>query len=570
MRFIRSIRGQLLIIILICYLTPVVVLSSYIGAVLSQDMVEKTKTALTSGVEYAWTLASQRLQQVVTLARAATYDGELTEDHGLLAAGSISDAEFLRRARSYIERKYSRDELLSFAVFFTDENPDLLISTSSGQNAIQAYQEGLHQQVRELGASLDTRVVFLEDSGICCVIRNLLDLRMERYGMLVLGLNPERVFASLIELSGTWEASVAVRLGELTLRYPETGAMPAGFDWQMEPSGLHEREGKMIYVRRSTDTRDMTCELVVTVNRSRVYGEVEALRMLMYLLLLLLAPVLAVIAAYLHNRVIRPITQLSNAAQRIETGELGVTVPVHTRDELGQLGTSFSNMSLRIRELIDKTYKEELALRDAQLQAMQSRINPHFINNALETINWEARLEGSERISSMVEAMRVLMDASMSRQNRHIVPLREEIDVAKAYLYFINLRYGQRLTVRCETEETAMTADVPLLTIQPLLENAVEHGIAPVGGGVIELNCAIEQDNLCITVRNNGKPLSEQDRALIANAFSEAGSPNGHLGLNNIATRLRLLYDGRASISIDSDDEQYTVVRIVIPQGKNR
>lgn len=107
-------------------------------------------------------------------------------------------------------------------------------------------------------------------------------------------------------------------------------------------------------------------------------------------------------------------------------------MPMNGDDELGDLGRAFSNMSTRIAELIDKTYKEEIALRDARIQAMQSRINPHFINNVLESINWQARMEGSQSISAMVEALSVLLNASMARGDRHMVPLREEYDVAQA------------------------------------------------------------------------------------------------------------------------------------------
>ena len=139
------------------------------------------------------------------------------------------------------------------------------------------------------------------------------------------------------------------------------------------------------------------------------------------------------------------IALLSEASHQIEAGELGVTVPMHGDDELGTLGKAFSNMSLRLEELIDRTYKEEIALRDARIQAMQSRINPHFINNALETINWQARIEGSETISAMVESLSVLLNAGMSRNDRRILSLREELETARAYFYFVGLRFGERL-----------------------------------------------------------------------------------------------------------------------------
>lgn len=571
MRVLRSIRAQLLAIILICYLVPALLLGLYMGTVLSGDMEEKTGTALSSGAEYAWTLSQQKLQQVFALARDATYDGELTEDHAQWAAAAISDAEFLRLSRTYIDRKYNREELLSFAAYCTVEAPDTLITTSSGRTAAAAYQAATHAEVLQLCETLDTQLGFWQDGDQCYLVRNLLDLHMDRYGMLILGLNTDKLFSALHELCADWDAALQIRLGILSLTYP-AGRIPLTADWHEMSTGLTElpKEDALLYVRRSTSNRDAAFDVCLTLNRTHVYSDVYALRQLMYGLLLLLIPVLAVFAVYLHKRIIKPITLLSDAARRIEDGELGITVPLQSADELGQLGTAFSSMSVRIRELIDKTYKEELALRDAQLQAMQSRINPHFINNALETINWEARLEGSDRISAMVESMSVLLDASMSRRNRRQVPLREEISVAEAYLYFIGLRFGQRLTVTCDVAEEAREAIVPLLTIQPLLENAVEHGIAPAGGGMLTLRCRMDQGMVTIEVVNSGHPLTDEDRKLIDHALSDAYTENGHLGLNNIATRLRLLYDGAASIQVYSDDDNHTVVLVCIPSAQEQ
>jgi len=268
----------------------------------------------------------------------------------------------------------------------------------------------------------------------------------------------------------------------------------------------------------------------------------------------------------MHRRIIKPVSLLSHASHRIEEGELGVTVPMHGDDELGRLGSAFSNMSLRIQTLVDKTYKEEIALRDAKIQAMQSRINPHFINNTLETLNWQARLEGSEKMSGMVESLSVLLNAGMGRANRRMVTLREEIEVARAYCYFVGLRFGERLRVEIKLNDSVLDTIVPLLTLQPLLENAVEHGIEPAGGGDITLQGMQAGDCLLLTVTNSGKPLSDEDQQRLRASLSGDNQNGHHLGLANISTRLQLIYGGRATIYVTSDDQKRTVVQLSIPQ----
>ena len=301
------------------------------------------------------------------------------------------------------------------------------------------------------------------------------------------------------------------------------------------------------------------------MDRREQYKEIYLFRQRLVIMCLLLIPILILIGIYLSKRIVKPITLLSDASRRIEEGELGVTVPLNGGDELGRLGQSFSHMSLRMKELIDRTYKEEIELKNAQILALQSRINPHFINNALEDINWQARIEGSESISSMVTSLSVLLNASMAKQDRRLVTLREEMEVAEAYIYFIEQRFGSDLTINREIEEKAMDGVLPLLTIQPLLENAVEHGIAPAGGGTITIRCGLNDACMRIEIVNTGRGTEKEDRERIEAALN--GQPTGnHLGLANIVNRLRLIYGEAVVIRVDTDQPGQTSVSIVLPR----
>ena len=554
MKFLQSLRVQLVLIILLCYLTPTLLLGEYMGSIFFADLQTKTETALASSVEHAWTLSLQNVQKAIDLAKDATYDGELTDVHARYRAAVIPSAEFLRLSRNYLEREYSREDLFTFALFIPAADPDMLVYTRSGYEAASAYLDKAGAQAAALGETLDTRCLFLEAEDQMYLIRNLMDLKMERFGMLVLGVNRSAMLSPVEELAGGWDGQVDVMLGR-----SGSTLLP----WDQLPRGLSQGD-TISYVRRETN-RDFDFGLRLSVSPDRIYGEIGAFHQLMRGLFLLLIPILAAILFYMHRRIIKPISLLSQASHRIEEGELGVTVPMHGDDELGRLGSAFSNMSLRIQALIDKTYKEEIALRDAKIQAMQSRINPHFINNALETLNWQARLEGSDAISDMVESLSVLLNAGMSRANRRMVALSEEIEVARAYCYFIGLRFGDRLKVSMNLADNALQAVVPLLTLQPLLENAVQHGIEPAGGGEIILEGVRFGAFLRLTVTNSGKPLSGEDWQRINAALSGDNQHGQHLGLSNISTRLHLIYGGRAAIRVTQDEEGRTSIQLDIP-----
>lgn len=555
-KLLKSIRFQLVAILLICYLTPTLLLGEYMGRVLLEDLRAKTATALTSSAEHAWTLSLQNVQRAVELAKDATYDGELTQVYANYQAGTTSASEFLRQSRNYIERKYSREELFTFALFFPVDDSDMLVYNRAGYEWVSAFQQHAMQRVLKIGEPLDTCCLFMEEKGQVYLIRNLMNLKMERFGMLVLGVNRDKLLANVQGLASVWEGEVHIMLGQ-------SGSTE--LDWEAFSDGMTAAaDDRILYVHREK-TRDFDFAMQLSVAQNRIFGEIRAFKHLMAWLFALLVPVLVLILLYVHRRIVKPISLLSRASRRIEAGELGVTVPMHGGDELGRLGSAFSNMSRRIQELIDKTYKEEIALRDAKIQAMQSHINPHFINNALETLNWEARLEGSDTMSAMVESLSVLLNASLDRGGRRMVALQEEIEVAKAYCYFIGLRFGDKLMVHVDFDPQTLHAVVPLLTLQPLLENAVEHGIEPAGGGEIELRGMRAGNCLCLEVVNSGKRLTEEDWQRIRTALAGDNQNGHHLGLANICTRLHLIYGGRADIRVETDDKERTVVQLNIP-----
>lgn len=553
MRTLKSIRVQLVLIMVSCYIIPIAILGGSVGSALFNDLKEKTETALTSGAEYSCDLTVQRLDQAITLARDATYDGELTQACADYCAGALSKPEFLRLSRNYIERKYSREELFVFAMFYPIKDPELLSYSRTGYESAMAYLRSAHSRVLTETETLDTRCLFLDVDGSMYLVRNLMDQQMQRYGILILGLNRDMLYGPLEELQREWDAALDVRLTGVS---QQTEAVTEGLS--------DDSAAVMTYTHR-VDARDYDLTVTLTLDRERLYGEFYAFRRLMIVLLVLLLPIIVLLIFYVHRRIVKPITLLSQASRRIEAGELGVTVPMHGGDELGDLGVAFSNMSRRIAALIDKTYKEEIALRDARIQAMQSRINPHFINNALETLNWQARMEGSETMSSMVESLSVLMNAGMGRGNRRMVPLSEELEISKAYFYFIGLRFGDRLTTRCDIAPGLEAAQVPLMTLQPLLENAVEHGVAPAGGGEIILACDQVEEDLRLRVFNTGKHITPEDRARLNASLQGDNQAGTHLGLANIANRLRLIYGDETRFVVYSDAENRTVAEITLP-----
>ena len=545
---------------LLCWLLPIAVLGTYMVTGVAASLKDKTESALFLGSEHAAATTAAGLNSVITLARSVVYDGELNDAVEQLENGSITRDTYYLLARDYLDRKFSREENCTFALFLRASSPDELIYTSQSYSAAVHFQQDVQGELAVLSDELDTHCCFLMRNGRTYLVRNLHNARLQLYGMLVIGLNAENLLAPLKANAEEWKAGYAVSLG--IWQYGEfRGGAEAGLD-------LIENA---LCCTSIVELEDGTLRYQVQANSSLVYRDMTNINRLLVLLCLLMIPIGCVVMVFVHRRILRPIALLSNASERIRQGELGVVVPMKGTDELGRLGVAFSDMSIRIKELIDKSYREEIALRDARIQALQSRINPHFLNNALEAINWQARMDGTEQVGQMVETLSVLLNAALDRNDRHLVPLREELANADAYFYFVGLQFGKKLTILKSVDPRLSDVPVPRLVVQTLIENAVEHGVAPAGGGCIRLNVFKREGQLIIEVRNDGKRLTKDDLARLSALLLDKADAKGHLGVRNVDLRLRLIFGAAAGLTFSLDPQGDTVAAIhqplKVPEG---
>lgn len=553
---LSSLRVQIVLIVLIAWLAPTLVLGISIPSVYFPALREKTEAALATRAEHLALGVRDTVNRLITQAKDATYDGDLTQAFSRYQTGGNYQA-FYKVALNYLERRYARNPYVRYAAFFPVKWPEQFLFTKNGYPRAMFFQAQIQPAIRQLGETLDTACRFAYRDGGLFLVRNLHDSRLERFGMLILSIDEERLLAPLMDGADEWGAQAAVRLDEYESR--------PGIGWDALSPGLSHQNGDLDYVV-GAQTRDYILSVLVRQPKALLYKGLDWFMRALTVLLLSLVPVCALVLLYVHRRVVRPITLLSEATARIERGELGITVPMRGTDELGQLGNAFSAMSLKLAHLVDTVYKEEIALRDAQISAMQSRINPHFLNNALELINWQARMDGENAICAMVDALSVLMNAALDRSEKRMVKLREELSIADAYFYFLSQRFGDRVALAKQVDEALLETPIPRLVIQTLLENAAEHGIAPAGGGRIELNARREGGELVLEAVNDGKRPAPDTLEAVARMIEEGNAgPGGHVGLANVRERLQLIYMGRASVRLYLNEAGDTVAEIRLP-----
>ncbi|GGH63562.1 histidine kinase [Paenibacillus silvae] len=312
----------------------------------------------------------------------------------------------------------------------------------------------------------------------------------------------------------------------------------------------------------------------------------EMLTFTMGLALLCMAAV-ATLAVLISYRVTRPLIRLKHHMIRVEQGDFSQRVAHYSNDELGQISRGFNRMMEEIHRLFREVYLLEIQEREAELSALQSQINPHFIYNTLESINMMAIRERHAEVSAMVTALGKLLRYTIDKADR-MVPLREELAFVDAYVRIQQVRYNGELEIIYDIEEEVHDCPIPKLLLQPLVENAICHGIEGKStsgseSGIIWVSAVLFDQELLISVRDNGKGMEQDEldrlNASVSGQVMEQPQPSNpilhrhagdSLGLHNIAQRLRLIYGEDSGLSVDGSPGQGLVVTLSIhlqPKG---
>lgn len=266
------------------------------------------------------------------------------------------------------------------------------------------------------------------------------------------------------------------------------------------------------------------------------------------------------------NRFAKPIQNLRLAMSHVEEGNLDITIDLESSyEEINQLARSFNIMVSKVKGLMTNIYEDQKKLRKAELKALQSQINPHFLYNTFDSILWLNRSDRKEDVETMVESLTDFFRLSLSR-GKEIIPLEEEVKHLESYLMIQHIRYGDKFDYSIDVEKEALTKMVPKLVLQPLVENAIYHGIK-----LKKENCTISitiksEMETVITIKDTGVGMSEEKVNQLNRAMKgETVSGLELYGIKNIRDRLAIFFGETANINYKSIEGEGTTVTIVFP-----
>lgn len=564
-----SLKWTMLAVVLGCWVLPLVLLvagsAEYIGSVTERQARETILQSANAAAQITVT----RLEAALSASIKASYLPTIKDAWQQYKQDGDSVLLY-ERATTFLNQQYKYDDkFLSTVLLRTDGSEDYYyaVNTSNGGMiwSMRKYVSILRDQVLEISKTLGTELAFLCVENYCFMIRNLLDSNYESYGVLMMELNTDAVFDSMRGV--TWATDTVVWLNGTPLCIE--GSMPETVPARPQSGITYAREGSRYTLRGVDIRRRINLGYQVQGSTELLESQLAIQRIILGGIAVLLVPLLGSILVFLYRKVNRPVGALMAAAAQIEQGKFGCEVKpgTMTSREFGYLGNSFNRMSQTLQNQFERIYKEELALRDAKIMALQSQINPHFLNNTLEIINWEARLAENIKVCRMLESLSTMLNAAMDRKNRPLVHLSEEMMYVDAYLYIIRERLGRRLRVEKEIAADVQDCYVPRLMLQPVIENAVEHGINPTQHGTIILRAYRIGDMLYLEVENDGVTTYD-DLMRIQNLLSDEPAPDGagstSLGIRNVNQRLKIIYGETSGLSITITKEGNTLSRICI------
>lgn len=304
---------------------------------------------------------------------------------------------------------------------------------------------------------------------------------------------------------------------------------------------------------------------------SELSAEGDILRNNVYVLALLMLLFLVIISAFLSNMMTRPIKKLMSNILQVEKGQFEQVEDIASRDEIGLLSTRFNRMSHELKRLVTQIQQEEKEKAAAEIRALQSQINPHFLYNTLGSVKWIASMQRADAIVEITEAL-IAMLRYAARAEGAMVSVREELDNLKNYMTIQQVRYYNRIRMDVMADEELLDQSMPKLILQPLVENAIFHGLAEIEeDGVVTIRVAWEankSDGFVIEVHDNGVGMDEETYLLIEELISGESNSGSSIGLYNVKRRIELHYGSRYGVEFESIEGKGTAFRIHLPSGE--
>lgn len=580
-----SLRRRLLFLVVALWMLPVMAIYVFMTISYRNDIIDKTTVLMEESLKNFTYFNAQRIEEAIDASKNTSYEQVIEKAWQKYSKDKITKSELYREITGSLTSKFYNNNRFRIAVFYLTQEPNKIYYTKQKEsNYINIYKDEVSETAHGISSrdSSDAHVSVI--NGRIYVIRNLYTLtNYTKFGTLVLELNKDKLIdgislnkdyefafyvndtASLITFDDAFlEESHSKIVNQLTKSYSKNINRKILQAEDMNYTG-------MIYQQKFDDFH---FGAILVADENIIFSELQKLYFVMSVIMLIIIPVFIYMIYFISHHITNPMSRMINAAKTLEKGDIGMQIEgkVMPNKEFDVLQESFNQMSSEIKYLFDFAYSEKLARKDAKIIALQSQINPHFLNNTLEMMNWQARMAGDVTVSKMIEALGTLLNYSMDRTNKKMINLAEELRCVDAYCYIISMRFGKRLKIEKEVDEKLLQLQVPQLILQPLIENAVVHGVETVKNGTIHIKIYKDGEHAILQIINSGRDMTPEDIKRVSEILSgtyersnEEKEVHESMGIYNVNERIRLIYGEEYGLTIQPYAEGETASTITIP-----
>ena len=562
--------------LLLCWLLPLTLLTGatffFVYAKINQQIERTIVTSADKAIE----MCEAQISDAVTASKNASYMPTIKDSNMKYKRGGTK-TDLYEEVTLFLTQQYRYNEMFLCTVLYFTEEPETIYYTYSNTadatyKGIKEYRRVGFEAIMERAKEIDTETVLMNVDGHVYLVRNMMSSSFEPYAVIVSEVDMDTMFGALESIWGYTDVTVYMD-GQCLLepKQPETATVTetmieTALQQKTMQTSTYQNIGDEHYVYKNVKFDGHAMTILATLDGQTIVDELDAIRYIFILIIIFMIPLIAVVFWFFHRKVTLPVKNLVKGAGEIHEGNYGHQITeLGNSEEFYYLGEAFNSMSLELKHQFEQIYLEELALRDANIMALQSQINPHFMNNTLEIINWEARLSNNRKVSAMIEALSTMLEATLDRKKQQMVPLSEELSYVDAYLYIISQRLGERFHFKKNVDERLLQVEVPRLIIQPIIENAVEHGMMNMSkDGTVSLSVYEDENYFYIEVKDDGI-LTEEDRKKI-DELLHGGKSNTSvsLGIRNVNERLKIIYGEDCGLSIQSDTDGHTVSKLTL------
>lgn len=314
------------------------------------------------------------------------------------------------------------------------------------------------------------------------------------------------------------------------------------------------------------DTSDYTgWKIAISMPYNNLAREGTIVGIVITAVIIIICGFLLFLIMFVTSRITFPIKRLEECMQRAEDDNFSNRFEVDSNDEIGHLGKNFNNLMDKINELFSEIYREQGLKREAEINALQAQINPHFLYNTLNTLKWMAVIQKADKMVQVIDDLIALLRFTAKKTNE-LIPISEEVETLKKYVNIQKFRYYDRFDIKFEIPESLNEFMILKFTLQPIVENAIFHGFESLeSDGIITVKAVQDENDIIIYVTDNGKGMDEEKaNEILLNDVANKDKFN-KIGVNNVHQRIKLHFGDEYGLKIDSSPSKGTLVEVRIP-----